>query len=186
MWPPSFVSVNRLHEREVLTEMHSVWLLIGSLPLLLLMACNGQNTADDYFFAGVELQKKGLMEESLAKYDEAIRLDPSHARAFGNRASTYNYLGQPERALLDFDEAIRLDPNTSSFYGNRGQTSMKLGKTEQAVYDFDQAIKLAPEDGIAHYNRGVAHELLGEPEPAMHEYGEAIRLNPQFAPAYVI
>jgi tetratricopeptide (TPR) repeat protein len=165
--PLSYQSVDSRKEKSG-TEMRSVWLLLGSLPSLLLMACKGQNTADDYFFAGVELQKKGLMEEGLAKYDEAIRLDPSHARAFGNRASTYNHLGQPERVLQDFGEAIRLDPDTSGFYGNRGQLFLNVGQTEQAIDDFNQAIKLSPEDAIAHYNRGFTHELLGQPERAMH------------------
>ena len=55
--PLSYQSVDSRKEKGG-TEMRSVWLLLGSLPLLLLMACKGQNSADDYFFAGVELQKR--------------------------------------------------------------------------------------------------------------------------------
>ena len=62
--------------------------------------------------ASVELRETGSPEEAIARYDEAIRLDPQDAAAYINRGNANDYLGQHQRAIDDYDEAIRLDPRT--------------------------------------------------------------------------
>ena len=53
-----------------------------------------------HFEAGVTLQLNGRLEEAIAEYGEAIRLDPGSASAFYiNRGNAYNELGQFQRAI---------------------------------------------------------------------------------------
>jgi tetratricopeptide (TPR) repeat protein len=53
-----------------------------------------------------------MRAKEIADYNEAIRLDPKSALAFGNRGIAYGKKGDNDRALADFDEAIRLNPNS--------------------------------------------------------------------------
>ncbi len=90
-------------------NLFSLLLLSLALPLILL-ACTGLSEADIHYNAGVELQEQGRLQEAIAEYDEAIRLDPEYADAYINRGVAYFNLGQLERAIRDFDEAILLKP----------------------------------------------------------------------------
>ena len=50
----------------------------------------------------------GALELSIAKYDEAIRLNPQLASAFANRAVAYTYLGRDLEAQQDTKRGIEL------------------------------------------------------------------------------
>ncbi len=54
-----------------------------------------------YFF-------KGDNDRAIKDYDEAIRLDPKYAIAYGVRGRAYENKGDSARAKKDFDEAARL------------------------------------------------------------------------------
>lgn len=73
---------------------------------LVLSGCGGLSEAEEHYNAGVELQEQGRLEEAIAEYDEAIRLDPQDAVVYYNRGFAYDDLGQHQRAIQDYDEAI--------------------------------------------------------------------------------
>ena len=89
-------------------------LLIASLSVLVLAAAcgDGETEAVAHFEAGAALQETGQLEEAIAEYDEAIRLNPKDAFAYSNRGKAYNDLGQYQRAIQDYDEAIPSRPAT--------------------------------------------------------------------------
>ena len=55
---------------------------------------------------GTVLTDQGQMRDSLTFFDEALRLDPSFAKALYNRANALQPLGEPARALADLDQAL--------------------------------------------------------------------------------
>src|SRR6266403_339236 len=55
---------------------------------------------------------KGDNDRAIADYNEAIRLDPKHARAFHHRGYAYSDKGDNDRAIADYNEAIRLNPKS--------------------------------------------------------------------------
>ena len=75
--------------------------------------------ARTHFEAGIALQKTGRLEEAIAEYGEAIRLDPWLALAHMNRGLVHKSLGGYLRAMQDYDEAIQLDPVYALAYMNR-------------------------------------------------------------------
>lgn len=52
----------------------------------------------------------GAYDAAIKDYDEAIRLDPTHAAAFYGRGLAWYFKKEYDRAIRDFDEAIRLVP----------------------------------------------------------------------------
>ena len=76
--------------------------------ILGLSAC-GVSEAEKHVTIGFELRQEGRFDESVAEFDEAIRLDPQHAGAYMGRGFSHADLGQFQRAIQDYDEAIRLD-----------------------------------------------------------------------------
>jgi tetratricopeptide (TPR) repeat protein len=71
-----------------------------------LAACGGLSKADKEYNRGVDLLREARIEEAIAAYDEAIRLDSTLAVAYHNRALAYENLGFVDRAVEDYNEAI--------------------------------------------------------------------------------
>ena len=85
------------------------------------------------------------MEEALAEYTEAIRLDPNFSVAYFNRGQTYFALGQPEKAVQDYAEAIRLNPDRAQIrlvYASRAMAYTLLGNDSGAQEDIGKAVEL--------------------------------------------
>ncbi|MFC1962591.1 fused MFS/spermidine synthase [Chloroflexota bacterium] len=141
--------------------------------------------AEKHRDAGLKLESQGKVEEAIAEYDEAIRLDPYHVEAYNRRGIAYEKLGQLQRAIQDYDEAIHLSPQDSMVYYNRGTAYEKQGQLQQAIQDFDEAIHLNPQYTKAYFNRGIAYGKLEELQQAIQDFDETIRLNPQYTGAYV-
>ena len=82
----------------------------------MIFSCGGETEAEEFTNAGIELQNQGRHEEAIAKYDEAIRLNPQDALAYYNRGNAYEDLGQTQRAIQDYDTGAPTTPtwvNTS-------------------------------------------------------------------------
>ena len=144
----------------------------------------GLSEADEHFRKGVELQEQERFQEAVAKYNEAIRLDPQSDVAYYGRGNAYYDLGQFEPAIQDFDEAVRLHPQRARPYYSRGNAYLSLGQFQRGIKDLDEAIRLDPGDGGAYNNRGAAYGNLGQFQRAIEDFDEAIRLDPGDAEAY--
>ena len=117
-------------------------------------------------------------------YDEAIRVNPKNAIAYGNRALAHLYLTEYNEAIEDNNIAVNLDPKYAGAFRNRGNAYTELGQHQQALKDYIKAIELDPNDAIAYNNRGISHAKLGQYEQAIQDYDKAIELNPNYAIAY--
>ena len=81
-----------------------VFILVSLLLVtiaLVLSACGGLSEAEEHHNAGADLQEQGRLEEAIAEYDEAIRLDPQYSAAYNNRGAAYLDLGWHRRAIED-------------------------------------------------------------------------------------
>ncbi len=113
------------------------------IVLSFLLAC-GPASAAEYNAAGVEHFESGRVEEAIAQYSEAIRLDPGLAAASYNRGQAYFTLGDSERAVPDFTRAIEVDPEDHQValaYAGRAMARTALGNDADAASDISRAIK---------------------------------------------
>jgi tetratricopeptide (TPR) repeat protein len=102
-----------------------------------------------------------LVDNKVAEYTTAIRLDPDDAVAYYNRGLAYMNLGEYNTAISDYTTAIRLDPDDAAAYNNRGLAYDKLGKYNTAISDYTTAIRLDPDYASAYINRGIAKANAG-------------------------
>ena len=69
------------------------------------------NLATDYDNRGVAYANKGLYDQAIADYNQAISLLPkTFPIAYFNRGSAYNNQGLDDRAIIDYTTAISLEP----------------------------------------------------------------------------
>ncbi len=104
-------------------------------------------------------------EAAIADYTEAIRIDPSDARAFASRSEALRGMHELDRALTDADTAIRLDsedvsgrpgreladadgtrrnPTRAGFYASRASVFIEKREPEKALADAEEAVRLDP------------------------------------------
>ena len=113
------------------------------LLLLFLISCGNGSTltdAETRYSAGVEFQRDGRLEQAIAEWDEAIRLDSQYALPYVSRGNAYVDLEQFERAIQDFSDAIRINPDLTNAYAGRAVAYILLGKKEEAQPDIDRVV----------------------------------------------
>ena len=123
-------------------------------------------------------------EASIKLCDEAIKLNPNSARAYGGRGGAYGVLNQPQQTIKDCTKAIELDPNYAQAYNNRGAAYGNLRNFQQAMADFSKAIELDPTLALAYNNRGGTLLFLGNAAQALADLNKAIELEPKLDLAY--
>ena len=91
---------------------------------------------------GVAYSFVDRLDDAIADYSQAIKLDPKLPRVWRNRGSAYLSKGKYEQAVADCNEAIRLDPKYARAYLTRSRAYAKLGKTDESQTDYRQAVQL--------------------------------------------
>jgi tetratricopeptide (TPR) repeat protein len=104
-------------------------------------------SARDYYTRGLTRYLENDVEEAIADFTQAIRLDPQFAHAYVRRGVAY---GNTPEALADFTEAIRLDPEYIQAYYNRGFLRAAVGDYPGAIADFRRVLQLRPDHPQAH------------------------------------
>ena len=137
-----------------------------------------------------------LLDDAVERYDRAIQLDPSYARAYAWKARMLidTLAGgvlsgeQAEQAFAQADEAIvqamRLAPNQASTRIARGYLLMQRDfDWHGAEAELKRAVELAPDDADALYMLGLARASQGDLGQAVELTRKAPKLDP--ANAYV-
>lgn len=115
---------------------------------------------------------------------QAIRIDPNFAEAYGNLGNALKELGDIDGSVQFYLKAIKLKPRFCDAYNNLASAHMQLGQTKQAIETYQMALILNPALVDAHSNLGNLYKAQGKLEEAKKSYLEAIRIKPGFAIAW--
>lgn len=95
---------------------------------------------------GNEFVAANKPEQAVECYSNAIRIDPSNAIYFSNRAAAYSMMGEHFKALDDAKQSCALNPSYSKAFNRLGKAHLALGEPEEAVAAFERALELEPKD----------------------------------------
>jgi tetratricopeptide (TPR) repeat protein len=85
------------------------------------------------------LALSGKYLESLARFDEVIRLEPAYVHACNQKGLCNYFLGRHANAIHCFDKASVLDSRYVESRNNKGCTLQRLDKFDVAIECFDAA-----------------------------------------------
>jgi tetratricopeptide (TPR) repeat protein len=114
-------------------------------PKVALSASGESVSANDLFNNAYSLCSSSKCTDPLTaiKYlNEAIKLNPDFAAAYGMRGNVYNRLGQFQLAINDYNEVIRLSPDDVKAYVNRGSAYLMHGNKTLCCSDAQKACEL--------------------------------------------
>lgn len=126
----------------------------------------------------------GRMEEALACYQNAIRLNPRLFEASYNSGLIYQSRRQAAQAATFYRRALQVKPDLAPAWNNLGRLHVDAGELKPAADCFLHAIRLKPDFAEPHFNLGDILRALKRPRVAIEAYTNALRLNPGFAGAW--
>jgi protein O-mannosyl-transferase len=133
---------------------------------------------------GAALDAKGLTDEAIIQYREAIRLKPAYTDAHCDLGTALDKKGQTDEALSQFQEALRLRPDYAEAHYNLGNVLGRKGQMDDAISQFQEAIRLKPGYAEAHFNLGIALDKTGHLDEAISQFQASLRLKPDYAEAH--
>ncbi len=128
--------------------------------------------------------EQNRLDQAIAEYTAALKLDPEWGWAYYKRAEAYRKKDDIDRCLADCDEAIRHDPTLALAFKERGNAHFDRARFDDALTDYDRALQLDPSLMIVHFNRGLVYFQKHEYAFAVGEFSRAIDMNPEYAPAW--
>jgi tetratricopeptide (TPR) repeat protein len=121
----------------------------------------------------------GRLEEAVAHFNEALRLQPGYADAHYNLGLALNKIpGRRGDAIAQYKEALRLRPGNVEALNNLGNALVSMGRPQEAIAPLEEALRLDAGHAEAHFNLGNALSALGRTPEAIVQYREDLRLKP--------
>ena len=110
--------------------------------------------ADACYKFGNHLIARGLPDNAVLDYREAIRLKKDFAEAHGNLGVALYDRGRLDEAVAEYREAIRLKKDYAEAHNNLGVALYDLGRLDEAVAEYREAIRIKKDYAEAHCNLG--------------------------------
>jgi len=138
---------------------------------------------------GIRLWSTGQHHQAVARYEEAVELDPDFASAYAALGGAYaSYIfNSRDKAHENFEAALdrldRVGEHEINFI--KAQYAGFLGRTEEEIHFLQAHLASYPDDEGAHYNLGNTYRDLGDHERAIAAFREVLRIAPYNAGAMI-
>jgi tetratricopeptide (TPR) repeat protein len=133
---------------------------------------------------GFALIQQGKVEEGIAHYREAFRINPKVELTSYNLAAALVQQGKVEEGIGYYQRALRIHPDNETTRNSLGAALAEQGKLEAAISQYREALRINPDFEMAHNNLGMALVRQGKFEEAVAQYQEALRIRPDYALAH--
>lgn len=133
---------------------------------------------------GVVLVEAGRVDDGIARFREALRVDPTYSDVHIDLGNALNRRGAVDDALAQFDTVVRLRPDYAEARVAYGNLLRTRGRNADAIAQYREAVHLEPTLASAHNELGNALTSDGRFPDAAVEYAEAVRLDPNFPEAH--
>ncbi|MBI3328155.1 MAG: tetratricopeptide repeat protein [Nitrospinae bacterium] len=134
--------------------------------------------AEAAFQRAVTAEARGLWEEAIRSYQEALALKPTLREAHTNLGTLYVRQNRLTAAIEQFQAALALEPNYALARNNLGSAYLMLGQESLAAREFLAAIRSDAQYVSPYYNLGSLYARRGEVDQAISFLTRAIALQP--------
>lgn len=129
----------------------------------------------EYKSRSEELMRKALEESSMA-----IKLKPTHIKAYVNRENIYLILGKDSLAMADAETLLKLEPSNSQAFYTKGFAYMRFDRADSSLFWFNRSIEIDPNADFVLNSRGtLLFNKFQRYNEAIADFTRAIQLNPK-------
>lgn len=129
---------------------------------------------------GTALHDARKYPEAIAKYDEALKLDPNNSIVIYEKAFTLYASGKTDDALKILEKLVTTDKSART-YALLGNIYDERKDFDKAISNYTKGVSVAPKDGNLWYNLSVSYLIQKNYAQAEAAATEAIKINPRHA-----
>jgi tetratricopeptide (TPR) repeat protein len=187
--------------RQLPEMMHASFKLIfclASLAFLCISAVAQENTTEYWMDRAEDLTHNGSIDEAIAAYDEALKIEPENTTILIRKASDLNIMGKANESLEIYQKALGLldqelkgNQSDAEAWQEKAGILRSLNRQnestqayEKALESYDSRIEKNPKDVDAWIGKGNALTNLGKWDEAGDAYNKAIEIDPQDSRAW--
>jgi protein O-mannosyl-transferase len=173
-----------MKERAILeknTEAKNIWLrkAVGELKTAIKIY---PGYADAQGELGLAYQRLGYKDLAVERYEETLRLNPSHKTTLNNMGTVLFEQAKFELAIDYFLRALAKDPNYTDAIGNLASCYGTIGNYPDAIKWFKKAVDIDPRNASYYYFIGVTYQRMNNKKEADSWLLQAYTLDPSLRP----
>ncbi|SEP42179.1 tetratricopeptide repeat protein [Mucilaginibacter sp. OK283] len=130
---------------------------------------------------GIALHNAGKYDEAIAKYNEALKIDPDYSSAYYELAYTLFSTGKGNDAIAYLEKTLKLDPKLAGAYDMLGSIYDDDKQPDKAIEYYKKGIEANPKYQRLYYNLSVAYLRQKKYAESENYAVEAIKLDPKHA-----
>jgi tetratricopeptide (TPR) repeat protein len=120
------------------------------------------------------------MQEALADYQVALKMQAEFTDAQYNLANLYSAIQKHEEAINAYSKILQKDNHQIDALYNRGNAYKKIKKYQEAIKDYLMVLQIEPNNTKALLNLGNTYLALEDLEEAINAYDKILKLNPSY------
>lgn len=119
---------------------------------------------------GVVYFRKGLYEEAIAEFKQAIKLDPKFDLARENIRHAYKISNAIDPDVQNWSARLESDPKNVEFLSNLGVSYHNVGQMEEAEDALKRAVEAEPSHCLSRMRLGNVYKARGRYREALEHY----------------
>jgi tetratricopeptide (TPR) repeat protein/transglutaminase-like putative cysteine protease len=135
-------------------------------------------TVEEYLQRASARLDSRAVDDALADYTEAAKLDPKSSRAIAGQAVAHAWKGDVQKARAEADEALKLDPKEIVARHAQGMVAERAEKWADEIIAYSAAIDASQGDVFALQHRAYAFMRLRDSKRALADSEAALKLVP--------
>jgi tetratricopeptide (TPR) repeat protein len=133
---------------------------------------------------GSRLAQQGRIDEAMARFREAVRLEPRYPDPHNNLGVLLARQGKTAEARREYEAALHYRPRYADALANLGRLEAAEGRSAEALAHLAAALEANPDLDGAYYSRANILAAAGRFAEAEADYRAALRLRPANADAH--
>ena len=178
------VGLTRTHEVLVSKHLETLWLLLedGQAKVVLnkaqILVKKFTHAFSLWNLLGASFNKSDRPIESIASYQQALKIKSDFPQALNNMANTLVEMGDLDSAITHYERAIKIKPDYMNAHSNLGFALSQKGDHEAAIISFKKALKISPSNSDAHNKIAASQMAKGDDKEAIKSFKKVIELDP--------
>ena len=121
---------------------------------------------------GVVFLARGLVDEALSRFQEAVSLRPENAPAQGNLGKAFLQKGNLDAAMTHYHRLLQIEPDNLEARNILGTAFFQEGKVNEAIAEWQRILAIEPDNGNALSN--LAWVLATHPDASIRNGAKAV------------
>jgi tetratricopeptide (TPR) repeat protein len=139
----------------------------------------GAVVADEGSAQGVtQADQQAKFGSAIAAFQEAIKLEPNHYKAYYRMGVLHEKLDEPQKADQAFRKAIEIRPTYSASFVNLGNMYIDYGHANVGQAVLETGVRVNEKDAAMWNGLGRAQLALNKPQDAVESFKKAKAIDP--------